>query len=69
MVTTPAPAQTYETITQAAQRLGVHPRTVRRRIASGVLPAVRLGGHLIRLRPDEVDAVLFRPIPAAAGRR
>jgi len=65
VVTTPAPAQTYETISQAAERRGVCPRTIRRRISDGRLPAYRLGDHLIRLRPEQVDAVLFRPIPAA----
>ncbi len=52
----------YETITDAARRLGVNPRTIRRRIAEGRLTAYRFGPTLIRLDPAEVDGLL-RPIP------
>ena len=62
-----APAQTFETITEAARRTGVHPRTLRRRIADGSLTGYRVGPRLIRLDPAEVNGLL-RPIPAA-GRR
>jgi len=54
----------YETIMDAARRLGVNPRTIRRRISEGKLTAFRLGPTLIRLDPAEVDNLL-RPIPAA----
>lgn len=54
----------YETITEAAQRLGINPKTLRRRIADGKLPAYRLGRQVVRLRPEDVDA-LMRPIPTA----
>jgi excisionase family DNA binding protein len=52
------------TIAEAAERLRVNPRTVRRRVADGHLTAYRVGPSLIRLDSDEVDALL-RPIPAA----
>jgi len=52
------------TIAEAADRLHVHSRTIRRRIADGSLSAYRVGPQLIRLDPAEVDALL-RPIPAA----
>jgi excisionase family DNA binding protein len=56
---------TYRTLEQEAKRLGVHPKTLRRRIAEGRLTAYRMSGsRLIRLNPDEVDALL-RPIPTA----
>ncbi len=53
-------------IADAAVRLGVSPKTVRRRIADGSLPAYRVGPHLVRLDPAEVDALL-RPIPCAGS--
>ena len=62
----PAALQHYETIAEAAGRLGVHPNTVRRHIAAGRLAAHRLGPRLIRLDPRQVDALL-RPIPSAAA--
>ena len=56
----------YLTIQEAAEMLGVHKRTVRRRIADGTLTGYRVGPHLIRLDPAEVDALL-RPIPTAGS--
>jgi len=54
------------TISEAAARLNVNARTVRRRIADGTLTGYRVGPHLIRLDPAEVDALL-RPIPTAGS--
>lgn len=60
------------TLSEGAELIGVNPRTLRRRIADGTLPAYRfkngldrLGrprGH-IRVRQEDLEA-LFRPIPA-----
>jgi excisionase family DNA binding protein len=44
MITNVKPAQLL-TVREVADRLGVHEQTVRRKIHSGVLPAVRLGGY------------------------
>ena len=44
-------------IPDAAARLAVSPRTVRRMIASGRLPAVRLG-RVVRLREEDLAALL-----------
>lgn len=52
----------YATLKSEAERVGVHPKTLRRRIAEGKLTAYRFGPRLIRLDPAEVDHV-FRPIP------
>lgn len=52
------------TIRDAAERKQVTTRTIRRWIASGVLPAYRVGPTLIRIKPDDLDAV-GRRIPAA----
>ena len=54
----------YVTLLEAAEYLGVNPRTLRRRIADGSLAGHRLPpGRLIRVDLNDVDA-LFRPIPA-----
>ena len=50
------------TIETAADMLAVHPRTIRRYIAAGDLPAYRLGPRQIRVRHDDVTALLS-PIP------
>lgn len=42
------------TIPETAARLNLSEHTVRRRIASGELPAVRLGA-LIRIDPDDLE--------------
>lgn len=57
------PARTT-TIPEAARQWGVSDRTIRRRIADGTLTGYRLGGRLIRLDADEVEA-LFDVIPTA----
>ncbi len=56
--------RTYESITQAAERTGVSPRTLRRRIADGSLRAYRLGPRIIRLDATEVDQLMV-PVPTA----
>ena len=55
------------TIEGAADMLAVHPRTIRRYISSGDLPAYRIGTRHIRVRTSDVDALLT-PIPTAGGR-
>lgn len=54
--------RTYESITQAAERTGVSPRTLRRRIADGSLRAYRLGPRILRLDSTEVDQLMV-PVP------
>ena len=55
------------TIEGAADMLAVHPRTIRRYISSGDLPAYRIGSRLTRVRASDVDALLV-PIPIVGGR-
>lgn len=50
------------TVPEAAARLRVDPATVRRWIASGLLPAVKPGAHW-RIHPDDVAALLDRGTP------
>jgi excisionase family DNA binding protein len=51
----------YLSLQEAAALVGVNPRTLRRRIAEGALPAYRVG-RLVRIKPDDVQR-LFRKIP------
>ncbi|MEO3939197.1 excisionase family DNA-binding protein [Dermatophilaceae bacterium Soc4.6] len=50
--------RSYESIAQAADRIGVSQRTLRRRIADGSLRAYRLGPRIIRLNATEVDDLM-----------
>lgn len=51
--------RTYESLSTAAARIGVSVKTIRRRIAEGVLPVVR-SGRSLHLDPKDVDALLRR---------
>ena len=54
----------YISIKDAALCRDVSERTIRRWIASGILPAFRVGPTLIRIDPADLDE-LDRPIPSA----
>lgn len=56
----------YESIAEAADRLGVSTKTIRRYIAAGRIQGYRFGPRFVRLNPVEVDGAL-RPIPSAAA--
>ena len=58
--------QQFITLAEAADRLSVNPRTIRRRIADGTLTGYRVGPTLIRVSADQVEALL-RPIPNAGS--
>lgn len=51
------------TIPDAADYLGVNPRTIRRRITDGTLTGYRMGPRIIRVDLEEVDALLVRIPP------
>ena len=53
-------------LNDAAEYTGVHPRTLRRRIADGSLTGYRMGPRIIRVDLNEVDALLT-PILTVAG--
>jgi excisionase family DNA binding protein len=60
-------ARTYETLESAAQRLDVHPRTLRRMGARGEITLYRVGSkRLLRVDPNEVDAAVT-PVPTVGG--
>jgi excisionase family DNA binding protein len=48
------------TVKETARRLGLHPITVRRKIAAGELPALQLGGPgcALRVLEDELSSWL-----------
>lgn len=50
--------QQYESLAQAAQRTGLSTRTLRRRIAAGLLPAFVSGHRTIRLKVEDVDRMM-----------
>ena len=56
------------TIKDAAASQRVSERTIRRWIASGLLPAVRVGPTLIRIDSDDLIRIA-RPIPNAGPKR
>ncbi|HEY5495228.1 MAG TPA: helix-turn-helix domain-containing protein [Candidatus Limnocylindrales bacterium] len=55
----------YLTAAEAASRLGISLRTVRRRIADGSLPSARIG-HAVRIPAAALDLPVARPRVAAA---
>lgn len=65
MANSPKARRRLATLAEAADYAACSPRTLRRRVADGTLPAYRLG-RLLRVDLDELDAAL-RPIPTAGG--
>ena len=58
-------AQRLVSIAEAATYCGVNPRTIRRRISDGTIHGVTVGKKLVRVRLNEVDERLLRPIATA----
>lgn len=50
--------QTYETLAQAAERTGVSVLTLRRMIAEHKLCGYTIGRRILRVKPEDVDALL-----------
>jgi excisionase family DNA binding protein len=61
------PPRRLASITEAAEYVGVSPKTLRRYIASGRITGYRTGPRLIRVDLTELDAVLLQRLPTAAG--
>ena len=55
----------YVSVTDAAEYLGVHARTIRQMIADGRLTGYRAGSRLIRVDLNEIDTVM-KPFGGAA---
>lgn len=62
--TDPHTSNPYLTLAEASRYLGQSIKTLRRRIASGVLPAYRFGPRLIRVRLQDLEATATK-IPNA----
>lgn len=58
----------YYSIEEVAETLCVTPRSVRRWIADGTIPAYRIGSKVVRIPEDALTAAL-RPIPAGGAPR
>jgi excisionase family DNA binding protein len=58
-------SEQYLTVEQAAGRLQVHPVTVRRLLASGELPGIRIGRQW-RISPVALETLVTGKKPAAA---
>jgi excisionase family DNA binding protein len=59
----------YLSPAEVAEQLGISLRQVRRHIASGELPASRIGSsHLLRIRAEDVDALLQPVVPPSVSR-
>lgn len=56
----PSSQKTHLGPAEIAEQYGVSERTVRRRIAEGKLPAYRFGPRHIRIRREDVEALLVR---------
>lgn len=51
---------TYISLAEAATMLSMSPKTIRRRISDGTIPAYRCGGRHIRIRLEDVESVMRR---------
>lgn len=60
-MTTETTGRRLTTLKVAAEYADVHPRTLRRWIAAGRVPAYRLGPRLIKVDLDELDEFM-RPV-------
>lgn len=65
---TPLAQPDLMTMADAAASLGVHRNTLRRWIASGQLPAYRVGPRLVRLHPADVARLAAPVLPAPVRR-
>jgi excisionase family DNA binding protein len=60
-VTDRRPSPQFITVAEAAEELRVTERFIRKVIATGDLRAVKVGGRLVRIRRDDLEALL-RPV-------
>jgi excisionase family DNA binding protein len=54
----------YISVTDAAERMSVSEKTIRRWISIGTIPGYRCGKRVIRIKLEDLDAAL-RQIPSA----
>lgn len=56
MTTAVTRESSWVSIAQAAEQLGIHPRTLRRYIRDGRLTVMRLSAQVVRIRPEDLTA-------------
>lgn len=61
------PKREWLSVNQAAEYVGVHPKTIRKWYRAGRLAAFRTAGGPIRIDRADLDAVTVRLIPPAHG--
>ena len=64
MASTDRTDRTLITLIEAARRVGVHPRTMRRYVSDGLIAGYTVGPRLVKFDVADLDA-LVRRIPAA----
>jgi len=62
-----ANGETWLSISEAAEQLGVHPRTLRRYIRDGKLGVLRLSPQVVRIRAEDIEAFLAENIKVTTG--
>jgi excisionase family DNA binding protein len=62
-----APEDTWMSIPDAAEKLGVHSRTLRRYIADGRLIALRLSSQIVRITEKDLNEFLKENVLVATG--
>ena len=67
MQPTPDPSRDFLSVSEVADELHVTDRFVRRLIADGELPAVRVGHRIVRVRRSDLEHVLH-PVTGVAFR-
>lgn len=67
MTTTAIREETWVSIAEAAEQLGVHPRTLRRYIRDGKLTVLRLSPQVVRIRPEDIATFLKGNIRVTTG--
>jgi excisionase family DNA binding protein len=60
-------AEEFVSLDQAARLVGLNKRTLRRRVAQGVLPAYRSGPRVIRIKVADLEKLWQRIPTAGAG--
>lgn len=68
MTTTARTSRRLVGINQASEYADVNPKTIRRWVSAGHVPAYRVGPRLLKIDLNELDAML-RPIPTAVVER
>lgn len=59
--------ETWLSISEAAEKLEVHPRTLRRYIRDGKLKVLRLSPQVVRIRAEDIAAFLSENIKVTTG--